>query len=162
VSVSTCDIGFEGLDGLAGVDALCLFVGEDDRPLPGTAGYVDWRLCGALSRVLRGGFFTGARGDCLLLPSDGRFPIPRIFAVGLGRRQDLDSDALRETLAHAAQVLAKARVESVALEVPGASGLDEAARASALAASFLPTFKGRRVAVLADKDLARRISSHKS
>ena len=31
MSVTTHEVGFEGLDALGGVDALCLFVAEDDR-----------------------------------------------------------------------------------------------------------------------------------
>jgi hypothetical protein len=161
VSVTPYDIGFVGLDALEGVDALCLFVGEDDRPLPSTAGFVDWRLCGALSRLLQGGFFTGARDDSLLMPADGRFPLPCIFAIGLGRRQDLDASSLGEILAHAAQVLTKARMDSVALEIPVVPGMDDAARASALSERFLPVFEGKRVAVLAESGLARRFSSRK-
>jgi len=162
VSVTAYDIGFEGLDALAGVDTLCLFVAEDDRPLPGTAGYVDWRLCGYLSRVLKTGFFTGTREDWLLLPSEGRLPFPRVFAVGLGRRGSLDREALGQVLASAARVLAKAKVESVALEIPSGTGLDEAAQAAALQQHFLPGFKGRQVAILADKPLAKLLPVRKS
>jgi hypothetical protein len=162
VNVSTYEIGLEGLDALAGVDALCLFVAEDDRPLPGTAGYVDWRLCGALSRVLKQGFFTGVKSDWLLLPSDGRIPIPRIFAVGMGARKDLDAGALGAALANAAQVLNKARVESVALELAGSGRVDEAAQAQALQQHFLPAFKGKRVTVLADKVLGKLLPVRKS
>jgi leucyl aminopeptidase len=162
VSVTAHDIGFEGLDALAGVDALCLFVAEDDRPLPGTAGYVDWRLCGSLSRVIKKGFFTGVKDDWLLLPSEGRLPFPRVFAVGLGRRAALDKEALGQVLASAAKVLAKAKVESVALEIPSGANLDEAAQAAALQQHFLPGFKGRQVAVLADKPLAKLLPVRKS
>ena len=139
MSVTTHDVGFEGLDALEGVDALCLFVAEDDRPLPGTAGYVDWRLCGALSRVLQGGLFTGVKNDWLLLPSDGKLAVPRIFVVGLGPRKALDAAALGEALGNAARVLAKAKVESVALELPGTGSLEESARSSALALLLVPT-----------------------
>lgn len=162
MSVTAHDIGFEGLDALAGVDALCLFVAEDDRPLPGTAGYVDWRLCGSLSQVLKKGFFTGVKDDWLLLPSDGRLPFPRVFAVGLGRRASLDKEALGQVLASAARVLAKARVESVALEIPSGAKLDEAAQAAALQQHFLPGFKGRQVALLAEKPLAKLLPGRKS
>jgi hypothetical protein len=162
VNVSTYEIGLEGLDALAGVDALCLFVAEDDRPLPGTAGYVDWRLSGALSRVLKQGFFTGVKNDWLLLPSDGRIPIPRIFAVGMGARKDLDAGALGAALANAAQVLDKAKVESVALELPGGGRVDVEAQAQALQQHFLPAFKGKRVTVLADKALAKLLPVRKS
>jgi leucyl aminopeptidase len=161
VSIATHEIGLAGLDALEGVDALCLFVGEDDRPLPGSAGFVDWRLCGALSRLLQAGFFTGAQDDSLLMPADGRFPVPRIFAIGLGRRQTLDASSLGQVLAHAAHVLSKARMDSVALEIPSVSGMDDAARASALSERFLPVFKGRQVAVLAEGGLARRLTSRK-
>lgn len=162
MSVTTYDIGLEGLDALTGVDALCLFVAEDDRPLPGTAGFVDWRLSGALSRVLKQKFFTGTRQDWLLLPSDGRLPITRIFVVGLGARKDLDADTLGQALANAAQVLGKAQVESVAMELPGGGQVDEAAQAQALQRHFLPAFKGKRVTVLAEKGLAKLLPVRKS
>ena len=162
MNVAAYDANLQGLDSLEGVDALCLFVGEDDRPLPGSAGYVDWRLCGALSRVLQSGFFVGALEDSLLLPTDGRFPVPRIFVIGLGQRRDLDASSLGQALANAARVLAKAKVNGVALEVPGAGQLDEATRATAFNEKFLPAFKSQQVAVLADKDLARRLPGRKA
>ena len=149
------DIGLEGLDALAGVDALLLFVGEDERPLQGSAGYVDWRLCGQLSRLLVAGFFTGEAGDSLLLPADGRLPPARIFAVGLGHRDTLDAARLSSVLREAARVLTKAGAQSVALEVPGAERVDDAARAAALQQAFLPAFAGKRVALLADKAFVR-------
>ncbi|PTL82393.1 M17 family peptidase N-terminal domain-containing protein [Vitiosangium sp. GDMCC 1.1324] len=162
MNVTAYDIGLEGLDALQGVDALCLFVGEDDRPLPGSAGYVDWRMCGSLSRILQSGFFVGALEDSLLMPTDGRFSVPRVFIIGLGQRRGLDASSLGEALANAGRVLAKARVEAVALEIPGVGSLDEGVRASALTEKFLPNFKGRAVAVLADKELARRLPGKKS
>lgn len=162
MNVAAYDIGLEGLDALQGVDALCLFVGEDDRPLPGSAGYVDWRMCGSLSRILQSGFFVGAREDSLLMPTDGRFSVPRVFVIGLGQRRGLNASSLGEALANAGRVLARARVEAVALEIPGAGALDESVRASALTEKFLPNFKGRTVAVLADKELARRLPGRKS
>lgn len=162
MSLTTNDIGLEGLDALAGVDALCLFVAEDDRPLPGTAGFVDWRLSGALSRVLKQKFFTGTRQDWLLVPSDGRLPITRIFVVGLGVRKELDAGTLGQALANAAQVLGKAQVESVALEIPGGGRLDEADQAQAFQQHFLSAFKSKRVTVLADKGLAKLLPVRKS
>lgn len=158
---TTHDIGLEGLDALGGVDALCLFVAEDDRPLPSSAGYVDWRLCGALSRVLKNGFFTGAKDDWLLLPSDGKLPVPRIFVVGLGSRQRLDAGALSEALAAAGRVLSRAKVDAVALEVPSGAGVEDAARAEAFQKGFLPAFKGGRVALLVDKGLVRLLPGRK-
>jgi hypothetical protein len=157
VSTTAHELGLDGLDTLSGVDALLLFVGEDERPLLGTAGYVDWRLCGQLSRLLQAGFFTGAAGDSLLLPSDGRLPPGRVFVLGLGRRDTLDARRLATLLGDAARVLTRAGAQSVALEVPGAERLDDAARAEALRREFLPAFAGKRVALLADKAFVRHL-----
>jgi leucyl aminopeptidase len=152
--VSAHELGFEALDALGGMDSLCVFVGEDERPLRGTAGYLDWRMCGAVSRVLVSGFFTGAAGDTLLLPG-GRISIPRVFAIGLGKAKALDEPAMEAALASAASVLDRAKVEAVALELPGAGVVAEAARVGALKRVFLPTFAGKRVALLGEKSLGK-------
>jgi hypothetical protein len=155
VIVTAHGIGMEALDALEGIDALCLFVGEDERPLRGTAGYVDWRMCGALSRVLQDGFFTGAQNDSLLLPTSGRFPVWRIFVIGMGRRHSLTPDSLGRALGKAAETLKRAQVESVALEVPGDGVLDDNLRARALTSMFLPAFSHSRIAVLGGETIAR-------
>ncbi len=155
MKLSTHDIGFEALDSLAGFDALCLFIGEDERPLRGAAGLVDWRMCGGLSRVLSAEFFTGARGDWLLLPSNGRIAMPAIFACGAGKRAQVDADAIHALLGDAAARLRKARVSRVALEVPGGGAVDDAGRARALKEAFLARFSGEHVAALVEKPLAR-------
>lgn len=159
MSVTSTEIALENLDALVGYDALCLFVAEDERPLRGSAGFADWRMCGALSRVLKDHFFTGAQGDSLLLPTGGRFPMDRIFVFGLGPSKKLDADAVAKALSQAAQTLQRANVESVALEVPGDGALDEAVRATALKAWFLPAFKKARVAVLGPKTLGRMVAA---
>lgn len=155
MNVTAHEIAMESLDSLEGIDALCLFVGEDERPLRGTAGYVDWRMCGALSRVLQDGFFTGAPNDSLLLPASGRFPIWRIFVIGVGRKQALTPDALGRALGKAAETLKRAQVESVALEIPGDGVLDDGLRARTLTSRFLPAFPQSRVAVLGGEGIAR-------
>ena len=156
MNVTAHDIGLEALDALQGIEALCLFVGEDERPLRGTAGFVDWRLCGRLSRVLQDGFFTGAQNDALLLPANGRFPLTRIFVIGLGHARTITPDSLGRALGKAADTLQKAQVHSVALEVPGEGVLDDGVRASALTSRFLSAFSNSsRVAVLAGEGIAR-------
>lgn len=156
--VTAHELGFEALDGLTGLDALCLFVGEDERPLEGLAGFVDWRLCGALSRLIRRGFFTGKKDEKLLLPSEGRLSTERVFAVGVGRSHGLDPVHLGDALVAAGEMLNKAKIRSVGLTVPTGDHLEEAARAAAFTGKFLPAFKGERVAVIADKGLARLVA----
>ncbi|MBI3186162.1 MAG: peptidase M17 [Myxococcales bacterium] len=153
MNLTTHEIGLEALDALKGVDALCLFISEDARPLPGLAGFADWRLCGRLSRVLRDRFFTGALGESLLLPSNGRLAMPRIFAIGTGQLAQFSASALADTLANAARMLTRAKMESAAIDVPGQGSLDDASRADAVRRSFLPQFRGARVAVIAERGL---------
>ena len=154
LGLSTHLPGFASLDALSGLDGLCLFVGEDERPLERVAGCVDWRMCGALSRVLRDRFFVGAAGDWLLLPSAGRVGPSRVFAVGLGPRARCDASVVAHALRTAAGVLSRAGVQAVALEPPGAGRVADAERARAFAHYFLPAFSGAHVAVLAEPPLA--------
>jgi len=153
-TLSTHLPGFASLDALTGLDALCLFVGEDERPLAQLAGHVDWRMCGALSRVLKDRFFVGAAGDWLLVPSAGRVGPARVFAVGLGARARCDGAVVANALRTAAGVLSRAGVQEVALELPGAGRVADAERARAFSHHFLPAFTGAHVALLAEPQLA--------
>lgn len=140
----------DSIDALEGVDAFCLMVASDDRPLSGAAGFLDWRLLGALSRVLLQGFFKGERGEKLLIPTQGKVPPVRAFAVGVGPGGQVDVNLLEELLAETAEVLKKAGVASVALALPEAPGVSDAGRAEAVRSKFAPAFGGQ-VILLADK-----------
>lgn len=141
----------DALDALVDADALCLLLTEDDRPLSGAAGYLDWRLCGGLSRVLLKGFFKGERGEQLLMPTSGHVPTVKLFAVGAGSSKSLDASVLNTVLATSAAMLKKAGVTSVALSLPRCT-LDDAAKAEAVKKHFAPAFGGS-VAVFAEKSL---------
>jgi len=149
-AISTVALTLESLDPLP-VDTVCLFVPEDERPLTGAAGYVDWRLCGQLSRLLVDGFFKGSRGESLLLPSNGRIGAPRVVVLGLGPGGEaLHPGILRSALSQAADVLNRARVDSVALELPGRGAMPAKDRTSAFDEAFVPAFRGARVTLLSE------------
>ena len=73
-------------------DILVLTVFLDERPLEGLAGLVDWRLRGALSKWFIGGFATGAWGERVLYPVDGRMSFNSILLFGLGNRTEHRAD----------------------------------------------------------------------
>jgi len=149
-AINTVPLTLEALDPLP-VDTVCLFVPEDERPLTGAAGYVDWRLCGQLSRLLVDGFFKGSRGESLLLPSNGRIGAPRVVVLGLGPGGEaLHPGILRSALSQAADVLNRARVDSVALELPGRGAMPAKDRTSAFDEAFVPAFRGARVTLLSE------------
>ena len=150
--MTSLDPSLESIDSLSGVDALCVFVTDDDRPLSGAAGYLDWRMCGALSRVLLQGFFKGDRGEQLLMPTSGGVSTVRLFAVGAGNSKALDASTLGLLLESSALMLKKAGVTSVALSLPKC-GVDDTARAEAVKKRFAPSFAPGTTTVFAEKSL---------
>ena len=134
--------GLDSLDALTGIGAVCCFVTEDERPLSGATGFLDWRLCGGLSKILGSGFFVGAPGDKLLLPTDGRLPAHKVFAVGLGRSTGVTALGLEHALTQAAAMLSRAGVDSVALAFPVLPKTVAQARDELVDRAFAPHFSG--------------------
>ena len=82
-TVRLVDGSLSGLDSLD-VDAIAIPLFQFRGQPLGVPGYVDWRLCGRLGRLLQGGRFSGAEGEVLLMPGMGRIGAQRIFLFGLG------------------------------------------------------------------------------
>jgi hypothetical protein len=158
VSLTTHDITLESLDAITGVEAICLFVAAGDRPLRGLAGFLDWRMCGALSRLLLKDFFTGGEEDVLLVTTNGRIPVARAFVLGTGTQKPT-AESVGALLKRAAHTMRKAGIESVAVEVPGGGQVEDAVRATALQNHFLPIFATGSVAVLGEKSFCRYLAS---
>jgi hypothetical protein len=83
----------------------------------------------------------------------------RIFVVGIGPRRKLDAEGLERALVQARDILVRAHVPSVALELPGAGVLDDVARAKVFRSSFLPAFSRARVALFGSREVARSIQA---
>lgn len=130
------------VDALLGYEAICCFVTEDERPLGGAAGFVDWRLCGALSRQLKSGFFEGRPGERLLVPSQGAVTPAKVFAVGLGRSGSVTALGLEHGVKQAADMLKRAQVATAALTFPRLP-LGEAVLREVLGRAFETDFSGR-------------------
>lgn len=97
-------------------ETLCLFVGEDERPLTGLAGLADWRLSGGLSRLLREGLLQGTAGEALLTPAR-RMPFGKLFLFGLGPLAQGEEE-LAARVAEAIRKLSSAGVDEAALQLP--------------------------------------------
>lgn len=115
MEISFYPLTLEAMDRSA-AEALCLFVGEDERPLTGLAGLADWRLAGGLSRLVRQGLLHGTSGEALLTPAR-RLPFRKLFLFGLGP-QVQDEAALSAHVDEAMRKLASAQVEDAALQLP--------------------------------------------
>jgi hypothetical protein len=115
VRVEVAELGLPALDALR-TDAIALFVGPE-RPLQGLAGFVDWRLCGALSRAIRGGSYLPESGESLLLPTGGRLAAPRLFCFGLAEAP-LAGSALAAACERACAAMERAGSTTYATALP--------------------------------------------
>ncbi len=97
-----------GLPGQTKADALAVLVA---RPPHGPGGegarIVDEKLGGTLSRLAASGDLRGEPGEALVLHVEGELETPRVVAVGIGERDHVDLDALRNAGAAAAHALAR-------------------------------------------------------
>ncbi len=101
-------------------NALCLCLHEDDWPLRGTPGLVDWRVSGHLSRLAERGWITCAEGEVVLMPLAGRLPFDKLLLVGMGPfGGEGGRDRLAAGLHRMFDALLKLRIHAAVLHLPG-------------------------------------------
>lgn len=100
-------------------EALLVTLFADERPLRGTAGLVDWRFGGFLSRQLREGRITGRRGEVTLVPGEGRLTFEKVFLVGLGESERFDEATFDEGVQTALDTFGRAKVRTAFVCLPG-------------------------------------------
>jgi cytosol aminopeptidase family protein len=103
----------------AAVELVAVTFFENDRPLRGEAGRVDWRLCGMLSDLLRRGALRGNAGEAALIPTFGHLRAPRVLVLGLGSATGFGALEVKSIARAAVRCCAGLRVRSVALALPG-------------------------------------------
>ncbi|OGQ90992.1 MAG: hypothetical protein A2289_00770 [Deltaproteobacteria bacterium RIFOXYA12_FULL_58_15] len=102
--------------------AVAVFCFSDVRPLCGVAGFLDWRLCGAISRRIETGDFAGHVDEVLLLPSEGRLGRQLVFAFGLGTLADCNRQVLSRVCREAYRVMRRAGVANPMFAAPSVHG----------------------------------------
>jgi leucyl aminopeptidase len=77
-------------------DALAIPFPHDDGPsLSNGTRALDQRLKGRLQRLVEDGELKGDLGKTVLLHTDGELDARRLIVAGVGKREDVDADALR-------------------------------------------------------------------
>ncbi len=112
------EMAVEGLDTL-GCDTLVCTIFDEERPLQGLAGLIDWRMNGWLSRQIRAGIATSAPRELILTPGSRQFSVPRILCIGLGSKKDFSPDVFRSASLVGLRALVRLPANRVALELPG-------------------------------------------
>ena len=95
---------------------------EDERPLKGSSGWMDWRLNGMLSRFLIEKRLTGNWQEKILIPSQGRVMPRMILLLGLGKVKEYSYLRLRELSPYILEVLKKLNTSSICLSLPYEEG----------------------------------------
>lgn len=102
-------------------EALFLTLYEDQRPLRGVAGWVDWRMCGLLSRLVLRGCLTGRFGEVVLVPGRPKLAFDKVFAFGAGSAEGMDIGRVEAVVRRMLQAAVKAKVRAPTLVLPGRS-----------------------------------------
>jgi leucyl aminopeptidase len=104
----------------------------------GATGAVDAATGGAITAAIRDGDFQGKWGETLLLRPGRGIASPRVLVVGLGKKEKLTPDLVRQSALPVMRIAKKLNVKTVVsvLHGAGAGGLDPrtAARFAALGA----------------------------
>ena len=105
--------------GAAPADAIACGLYEDERPMRGVAGVLDWRLGGRLSKLLEDRYLTGKSGEVMLVPGTSRLPFAKVLLFGLGVRSAFDEHVFRAALLRYFDRFAGLSLETALLELPG-------------------------------------------
>lgn len=102
-------------------DVVAVTFFEDERPLRGIAGLADWRMNGALSKLILDGVISGRDEESLLMSTGGRLLSSRLLLFGLGDSKAFDTARFQMLLSSFAGTLAKLKFSRIAIATPGSS-----------------------------------------
>jgi len=99
-------------------DLLITALFQDERPLRGSIGWIDWRLNGMLSRFLIENKLTGEWRERTLIPSQGRIYPRLILIFGLGKVKEYSYLSVREVVPFMVETLKNLKTSHVCLSLP--------------------------------------------
>jgi hypothetical protein len=100
-------------------EVLACGVFADERPHHGAAGLVDWRLAGAVSKLVGQGFVTGRAGEVVMLPLRPKLPFDKALLFGLGTRDAFDDAVFRDITTHMLRTIEGLCARTAVVELPG-------------------------------------------
>lgn len=98
-------------------EAICLPLPQDERPLRGILGLIDWRLCARISKLIEGGRISGQISELLLMPARPKLSFDKLFLYGVGDK-NVEPNEFDRAVNGLLRALAKARIRSAAIALP--------------------------------------------
>lgn len=102
-------------------DIIALTFFEDERPLRGHAGKLDWRMNGAISRLILDGTATGKEGETIVISTDNRIRSPWLLLFGLGESRFFEPGKFQRFLESFIKTFSKLNLSRIAVTIPGSS-----------------------------------------
>jgi hypothetical protein len=100
-------------------ELLVVFVPEDLRPPPGIAHALDFRLRGALSRLLGSGDFTGRLGETAVISPRPYLAFDRLLIMGAGTSTAMNPQIYAGLIDAVVRRLAEEGARRTVIELPG-------------------------------------------
>lgn len=88
---------------------------EDQRPLKGSVGLIDWRMNGKLSDLILNNRINGEFSDALMMPTQGRLTAKEVLLFGLGKNSQLSEERFEQIFPVMVQKLVKLKSRDLAL-----------------------------------------------
>jgi leucyl aminopeptidase len=101
-------------------EALVLTHCEGENVLGPVVSELDKALGGALHELVQSKEFEGKANEVVLFHTHGKVPVKRLILVGLGKKQDLSLDQIRQALGQAAKRVRQAKAASFSVALPTA------------------------------------------
>lgn len=105
-------------------DILAVGFFEGTGKLTGRAAEADKMLGGTISSLISGGEITGKLSSSTVIHSKTSHPVRRVLVVGLGKRADLDMDAIRMASCAVIRSAKKVKAKTVATTIHGSGDID--------------------------------------
>ncbi len=145
---------------VASAELLACCIWSDVRPVRGTAGLIDFRLAGRLSRLSRERFLEGSTGEVLLVPGRPKLPFDKVLVFGLGPRPGFSDVGYADAVRHIGRALEHLHVVRAVVELPGrADGALTAERAAELLVPAIGSDAHDAWWLVEDADAQRRMGA---
>lgn len=105
-------------------EVVAVFFFEDERPLTGPAGLVDWRLNGLLTGLLLEGRAIGRAGENILVRANGKLQASWVLFAGGGKRGELGTGTLERLLRNLLKTCRLAGLERLSLCLAPLAGVE--------------------------------------